>query len=212
MQNEQWTMSPPVFQEIFGGAGHGQGDSSHGTNQLVHQPFGSEPSCAAERWAWGTAQGRVLSRQQQSFSLRKLFSFSLFSSPFFLFFQLFFNYTTHEHTRTLKFSHVVHKPAQCQSLPKGSRSQQFGTHPSRLWSLHLHADSFLTHTMDPHPLVERKGKCGRNGSQSYQPPSSSSSQRPYCISFLHPPIECTFTDLHHLSNLSLRTCVPYCPR
>ena len=147
---------PPVFQEIFGGAGHGQGDSSHGANQLVHQPFGSEPSCAAERWAWGTAQGRVLSRQQQSFSLRKLFSFSLFSSPFFLFFQLFFNYTTHEHTRTLKFSHVVHKPAQCQSLPKGSRSQQFGTHPSRLWSLHLHADSFLTHTMDPHPLVERR--------------------------------------------------------
>ena len=125
------------------------------------------------------------------------------------FFQLFFNYTTHEHTRILKFSHVVHKPSQCQSLPKGSHSQQFGTHPSRLWSVHLCADSFLTHTMDPHPLVGREGKCGRNGPQSYQPPSSSSSQRPHCISFLHPPFECTFTDLHHLSNVSLRTCVPY---
>lgn len=49
----QLTTPLPVFQEILRGTGHGQGDSSDGTNQLVHQPFGSEPSCAAERWGWG---------------------------------------------------------------------------------------------------------------------------------------------------------------
>lgn len=45
---EQLKMSLPVFQEIFRGTGHGQGDSSNGTNQFVHQPFGSKPSSEAK--------------------------------------------------------------------------------------------------------------------------------------------------------------------
>ena len=53
-------------------------------------------------------------------------------------FQLFLNYTTHEHTHILKLSSASCKPSEFQSLPKGSCSQQFGIYPSRLCSLHLH--------------------------------------------------------------------------
>uniref|UniRef100_A0A667HH66 Zinc finger protein 704 n=1 Tax=Lynx canadensis TaxID=61383 RepID=A0A667HH66_LYNCA len=48
-------LAPRMEREIFRGTGHGQGDSSNGTNQLVHQPFGSKPSCAA-KWQLGSRQ------------------------------------------------------------------------------------------------------------------------------------------------------------
>lgn len=47
-EGAQLTVSLLVFQEVLRGTRHGQGDSGHGTNQLVHQPSGSKPSCAAE--------------------------------------------------------------------------------------------------------------------------------------------------------------------
>ena len=157
--------------------------TSLSTSPLVRSPPVRQNG---EPGAQGTGKGPLTSGAELLFE-EALFFFS-FSSPFFPFFvpQLFFNDTAHEHTRILKFSHVLHKPSQCQPLPKGSRSQQFGTHPSRLWSLHLRADSFLTHTMDAHPLVGSERKCERNGPWSYQPP-------PYCPkdptashSYVHP--------------------------
>lgn len=107
--------------------------------------------------------------------------FPLFPLPLFPFFQLFL---------ILYMNPTVLNSAMwCIVPPQGSPHSAVWNPSFRLWSLHLCADSFLTHTMDPHPLDRREGKCWKNRPQSYQPPSSSCPKDPTASSFHIRPLK-----------------------